>query len=143
MAGLVGELGELDTPEEVAAVQAKIEALPKLPGGAKDLPSQTLGADLVAELIADRLEDQYIQFLGMLGYVWIVAGEEAAERWYVSGGRPEALRPTNRAARRAAGKSNTGAATKTPRPVSSSGTRSLRKPAKPTNPATGRAGKTS
>jgi len=140
MGQLVGEIEQEYSTADMAAIKDKIEALPELPGGAKDFPTQMLGEALYSELRDAKLEDAYIQFVAYTAYIWIIAGEEMAERWYRSGGDPNSLSPANRAQRRAAGKTSTARATKTQPPVSSSGTRSPRKRAPNTSRAKGQAG---
>ncbi|RGC68420.1 hypothetical protein C5N14_13620 [Micromonospora sp. MW-13] len=124
LAQITGDVHTASTEEEMRAAVERIEALPELPGGPDlSLPERVLGP--VYQQMADAgVEDPYIQFCGQTGYIWIIGGEEAAERFWKSGGRPEALSPANRQERRAAGRSSTGAAGATRTPASTSGTRS-------------------
>lgn len=127
-----GAIHAAATPAEAQAAIDRVNALPELDGDLT-LAQRVLGA-VYEQLAADKVPHPYIEYCGATAYVWIIAGEEAAERYWTSGGRPEALSPTpaNRAERRAAGKTSTAAAATTRTPVSSSGTKSPRKSAKST-----------
>ncbi|MEV6297855.1 hypothetical protein AB0M02_00445 [Actinoplanes sp. NPDC051861] len=134
MAVATGQLHEASTEEEMQAVADRMGAIQQLPGD-MTLPEYTLGA-VYTEMVADGVEDPYIEYCGMTAYIWIIAGEDAAARWYQSGGRPEATGP-NRASRRAAartGETSSGAATGTRSRASTSGTTSRQKSAKPRKP---------
>lgn len=125
VASLAGEVHTAANEAEVKAAVAAVEALPELPGGqAVTLHERVLG-DVYQQMVADRVPDPYIQYCGATAYIWIIAGEEAAARYWTSGGRPEAWGPANRQERRATGrKTRTGGASATPSPASTSGTRS-------------------
>lgn len=127
LAEVTGEVHNASSEQEIQAAVDRIESLPQLPGDLS-LPERVLG-DVYPQMAADEVPDPYIQFAGQTGYIWIISGEEAAERYWTSGGRPEAPRPTNRQARRAqirarTGGSRTAEADATPPPASTSGTTS-------------------
>ncbi|MET0492920.1 MAG: hypothetical protein ABW000_07280 [Actinoplanes sp.] len=125
-----GEVSAASTDEELeeatGRAAARVEALPVL---ADDLTfEQRLLGPAYERMLADKVPDPYIQFCAQTAYIWIIAGEDAAARYWTSGGHPEkAAGPNNRAGRRAAAKTSTGAANVTPSPVSTSGTSSRRK----------------
>ncbi|GAA1395142.1 hypothetical protein ACFQZ4_24185 [Catellatospora coxensis] len=129
IAQTAGEVGSADTPEEMEAAaeraRERVAALPPLPGGEKPFDELMLGG-AYAEMLKNAVPDPYIQFCAQTAYWWIVGGEEAARRYWESGGRPEARGPGNRAqrraARRAAGGTSTAEAAETPSAASSSGT---------------------
>lgn len=130
VAQAAGELHSASTEEEMQAAVERVNALPELPGDLT-LPERVLG-EVHDQMVKDQVPDPYIQFCGQTAYIWIIAGEEAAERYWTSGGRPEAWSPApaNRAERRArarAGKTSTGAAAATQKRASTSGTTSPRK----------------
>ncbi|MDG4832431.1 hypothetical protein O7627_24430 [Solwaraspora sp. WMMD1047] len=126
MAIATGEITSASTPEEARAAVDRANALPELPGDLS-LPERVLG-DAYAQMVADGVPDQYIQICGSTAYLWIVADEDVARRYWEAGGRPESLRPeTNRADRRAAKKSSTGAASGARSPARTSGTSTRRK----------------
>lgn len=134
VAQVTGDVHTASTEEEMQAAVARIEALPELPGGRNlTLPEQVLG-EIYQQMTADGVPDPYIQFAGQTAYIWIIGGEDAAARYWTSGGRPEAWGPANRQARRAAGRTSTDAADATRTPASTSGTRSPK-----TSAGTGRA----
>ncbi|MEU5945140.1 hypothetical protein ABZ793_06205 [Micromonospora sp. NPDC047465] len=128
IAQLTGEIHTASTEQEMQAAVARIDALPELPGSDLSLPERVLG-DVYQQMMADAVPDPYIQFAGQTAYLWIIGGEEAAERYWTSGGRPEAWGPTNRKERRAAGRTSTDAGNGTRTPASTSGTRSPTKSA--------------
>lgn len=102
----------------------RIGRLPDLAGG-ESLWERLLGP-VYQQMMADDVEDPYIQFCAWTALLNIVHGEEAAQRFWEAGGRPEAPGPSNRAERRQAAKSagsSTAAAATTPPPTSTSGTR--------------------
>lgn len=128
LAETAGDIHGASTDEDMQAAvsraNARVEALPRLSG---DLSfEERLLGPAYAEMSANGVPDPYVQFCGQTAYVWIVAGEEAAERYWTSGGRPEAWRPTNRQDRRAqrTGRSSTAEAAETLTAGSTSGTRS-------------------
>jgi len=133
LATLTGEIHAASSEEEIQAAVDAIESLPELPGGKHvSLPERVLG-DVYGQMLADRLEDPYIQFCGQTAYIWIIAGEDAAKRYWESGGRPEAVSPANRQARRAQHRkaassptTSTAAANTTRSPGSGTGTSSRR-----------------
>lgn len=122
IAEAAGAVNEASTPEEMDAAVARVHALPTLPGDLT-LPERTLG-DVYQLMVADGVPDPYIIFCGNTAYVWIIGGEQSAEAYWTSGGRPEALGPGNRAQRRAAraGGTSTAAAAATRPQGSTSGT---------------------
>lgn len=127
LAEVTGEVHNASSEQEIQAAVARIEALPQLPGDLS-LPERVLG-DVYQQMAADQVPDPHIQFCGQTGYIWIIGGEDAAERYWTSGGRPEAQRPTNRQERRAqTGGNRTAGDGKTPPPASTSGTTSLPPP---------------
>jgi hypothetical protein len=121
VAELAGEITKASTAEEIQAVTARIDELPD--PDSRTMAQRTLG-DAYDRMTADGVSHAHIQYCGATAYAWIVGGEEAAERYWKSGGHPEAPRPANRQERRAAGRTSTAAAAATPRPGSTSGTRS-------------------
>lgn len=131
LAEVTGEVHNASSEQEIQAAVARIEALPQLPGDLS-LPERVLG-DVYQQMAADQVPDPHIQFCGQTGYIWIIGGEDAAERYWTTGGRPEAQRPTNRKERRAQNRARTGGNRtagdgKTPPPASTSGTTSLLPP---------------
>lgn len=130
LAQVTGEVHTASTEAEMQAAVDRIEALPELPGGPDlSLPERVLGP-VYQQMADDQVPDPYIQFAGQTAYIWIIGGEEAAERYWTSGGRPEALGPGNRAQRRAkTPKTSTGVANGTPSPASTSGTSTRQKSA--------------
>ena len=127
MAEAAGAVNEASTPEEMEAAVARVNALPNLPGDLT-LPERVLG-DVYGRMVADGVPDPYLTFCGNTAYVWIIGGEEAAEAYWTSGGRPEVLGPGNRAQRRAArtGGTSTAGAAETPSAASTSGTSSRKR----------------
>jgi hypothetical protein len=132
VAQAAGEVNDASTQAEVEAAVARVNALPELPGN-MSLPERTLGT-VYAVMVADGVEWPKVQFAGQTAYVWIIGGEEAAERYWTSGGHPEAQARPNREQRRAGAKAKkttnlpgTGAASGTRRQASTSGTSSPRK----------------
>ncbi|XTZ18192.1 DUF7426 family protein [Micromonospora echinospora] len=130
LAQITGDLHAASTETEMQAVVERIEALPQLPDGDKlSLPERVLG-DVYQQMADDQVPDPYIQFCGQTAYIWIIGGEEAAERYWTSGGRPEGRSPANRKERRAASKggssttTSTAGASTTPSPASGTGTNS-------------------
>ena len=136
VAQVAGEISAASSEEEIQAVAERAaeaaEELPPIPGGDRRPFEVLMLGDAHAQMLADAVPDPYIQFCARTAYLWIVAGEEAAERFWTSGGRPEAPSPANRAERRAlqrAGSStttSTGEARTTPSPGSGTGTNSRR-----------------
>lgn len=130
VAQATGQLDAASSEEEIRAAAERIEALPELPGGGEQTLAQRVLGEVYHQMVADKVPDPYVEYCGVTAYLWIVAGEEAAAKWWRSGGRPEALRPGNRADRRAAAKtggSRTAGAGKTRSAASTSGTRSRMK----------------
>lgn len=114
------------TKEQRAATFDRISNLPNLPGFEQEWTFQQhlLGA-VYDELVADGVEGPFIDYCAWTVLTWIVHGEEAAQAFWESGGRPEARRPSNRAERRAAERTagtSTDEATTTPSADSTSGT---------------------
>jgi hypothetical protein len=126
MAIATGEITQASTEPEIQAAVERVNAVPQLPGDLS-LAERVLG-EVYDQMAADAVPDPYIQYCAMTAYVWIISDEETAARWWQSGGRPEALRPGNRAERRKAktGGSRTARAAATPPAASTSGTKSRR-----------------
>ena len=105
---------------------ARFKSMPDLPG---DLSfEERLLGTAYAEMMADRVPDPHVKFCAQTAFYWIVGGEETAERYWKSGGHPEAPGPRNRAERRAQqSKTITDADTATRSPGSTSGTSSRRR----------------
>ncbi|MEK8108655.1 hypothetical protein NKG94_34470 [Micromonospora sp. M12] len=82
--------------------------------------------DTYQQMIADGVSGRWIQHAGMTTITWLAAGDETAEMYWASAGRPEAPAP-NRAQRRGGASTSTGAANKTRSPASTSGTSSRRR----------------
>ncbi|ROO51079.1 hypothetical protein EDC02_5943 [Micromonospora sp. Llam0] len=142
VAQTTGTISEDSTEDELREAAAAIEALPDLPGDKHLTLSQRMLGTAYAAMVADGVADPYIEYCGMCAYFYVLGGDQAAARWWRSGGRPEALRPAaNRAQRRdqakkaakkaapSTGGSRTAAATGTRKPASTSGTKSPRKSA--------------
>jgi len=111
---------EQELTEATEKAASRIAALPVLPGDIT-FEERILGS-AYHELVKDKVPDPYVQFCAQTGYVWIIGGEEAAQRYWEAGGRPEARGPSNRASRRAAArKTSTAAANATPSPASTPG----------------------
>lgn len=134
VAQTTGTINDESSEEELKEAAAAIEALPDLPGGKHLTLSQRVLGSAYDQMVADKVPDAVVEYCGMTVYFYILGGEQAASRWWRSGGRPEAPRPGNRAQKRAAkkatGGSRTAAATGTRKPASTSGTKSPRKSAK-------------
>lgn len=134
MAQSAGEVTAATSDEELRAAGeravARAKNLPTLPGGKDVTFEERMLGDTYAEMIADDVPDPYVLFCAQTAYIWIIGGEVAAERYWTSGGRPEARGPVpNRADRRRAaraGATSTAAADATPSPASTSGTTSRR-----------------
>ncbi|XVU25811.1 DUF7426 family protein [Actinoplanes sp. CA-054009] len=127
-AELAGQVHAASTADEVDAAVQAAKALPAAPGEkGLTMHERTLGTAYQL-LLDDEVPDPYIQFCGETAYVWIVAGEEQAARYWTSGGRSgEGRGPGNRAARRSAQKTGGAAANATPSPGSTSGTKPRRR----------------
>lgn len=127
-----GRIQAASTEAEVREAVERVNALPEL-DSALSLGQKVLGT-AYAQMMGDGVAHPYIQVCAGTAYVWIVAGEDQAEQYWRSGGRPNPPGPANREQRRAAAKSggtSGGAAGKTRTPASGSGTRSPRKSAQP------------
>ncbi|WKU03756.1 hypothetical protein [Micromonospora sp. HUAS LYJ1] len=125
LAEVTGEVHRASSDAEMQAAVARIERMPQLPGDLS-LPERVLG-DVYQQMVDDKIKDPYIQFCGQAAYIWIIGGEEAAERYWTSGGHPEAPGPANRQERRAqqrTGGTRTGGGGETQSLASTSGTRS-------------------
>ncbi|MBG0560728.1 DUF7426 family protein [Actinoplanes aureus] len=134
MAVLTGELHGASSEQEMRAAAERLADTAQLPGDVT--VAQYLLGDVYDQMVADGVEDAYIEFCGMTAYFQTIAGTEAAIRFYQSGGRPEAAGP-NRAARRAAsrtGETSTAAATGTRSRANTSGTTSRPTSARPKKP---------
>jgi hypothetical protein len=81
---------------------------------------QIILGDAYHRMMADHVAWPKIKFAGTTALIWATHGDEAAEHYWASGGRPEASRPDNRAARRAS--TTTATAGSTTPPNSTSGT---------------------
>lgn len=117
-------LSETSTDEDMQAAVARVEALPQSKPGDPTMPQRTLGT-AYDEMVAAGVKDAYITFAGATAFAWILGGEEHAERYWTSGGNPKALRPTNRAERRATANTRTTSTAKAggaTSPASTSGT---------------------
>lgn len=123
LAQVTGDVHTASTEAEMQAAVDRIEALPELPGGPDvSLPERVLGP-VYQQMANDQIPDAYIQFAGQTAYLWIIGGEDAAARYWTSGGRPEAPGPGNRAQRRAKTPTpSTAVASGTRPPASTSGT---------------------
>lgn len=88
-----------------------------------DLYRQVLGP-VYQQLVDDGVAPKEVQFVGTTALIWVVYGDEIAERYWESGGHPEAPGPDNRAQRRAS--TSTAGATTTRTAGSTSGTSSQR-----------------
>lgn len=111
------------TDDELQAAADQVAALPELPGN-MTFPERLLGT-AYKQMIENKVEDPYVQFCAQTTLLWIVGGEDMAERFWKAGGHPEARGPDNRASRRAnARKTSTAAAAATNSPGSTSGTSS-------------------
>lgn len=128
VAAVAGEVNAAAGTEEIQAAVQAVEALPELPGGRNITLQERVLGDVYQQMVGDAVPDPYIQFCGATAYLWIIAGEDAAQRYWTSGGRPEAPGPANRAERRATGqKTRTAGAAATPSPASTSGTTTRRR----------------
>lgn len=105
------EAGEA-APQEVD-VPADIERVLEAAHG-RDLQREALG-DTLDELIADGVSQVRINHLAQTVVLWTVAGRPQAEEYFNSGGKAV---PPNRAARRTATRTRTGAANTTRKPAS-------------------------
>jgi hypothetical protein len=118
---MAGGLDSASTDEEIQAAAELAVDLPPLPGE-MTFHERLLGV-VYQQMMANQVPDPYIQFCASVAYIWIVGGEDMAERYWRAGGRPEARGPDNRADRRAATrKTSMGEASATPTPASTSGT---------------------
>lgn len=123
IADLSGTSEEDLSDNELNEAADAVSELPALPGRMSF--TQRLLGDVYADMVADKVPDPYIHFCAQTVYMWIIGGEELAQRFWEAGGRPEAAGPGNRAQRRANDrKTSTAAATATPSPGSTSGTSS-------------------
>ncbi|OKI47236.1 DUF7426 family protein [Micromonospora sp. CB01531] len=114
------ELDDTATGDQLQATAEQVSKLPPLPGN-RTMPEHLLGP-VYRQMMTDGVEDPYIEFCAMTVFFWIVGGEAMAERYWRSGGRPEARGPDNRASRRAnAQRTGTAGASATPTPASTSG----------------------
>lgn len=86
-----------------------------------------IGKHLHQALVDDGVDGHRIAIITSTVMIWVTAGDDAAERFWRSGGRPEPQGPKNRAQRRETRSGNTGAASTTSTPASGSGTTSRRK----------------
>lgn len=85
----------------------------------RDLITQALGDDLYAELVEEGLTYEHLKMFGFYSLFHAVFGPEKAEAYWNSGGKAPA---PNRAARRTATRTRTGAATTTRKRASRTGT---------------------
>lgn len=124
-----GAIQAADSPAEVQAAVDRVNKLPELDGDLS-LAQRVLGS-VYDELVADKVPHPYVEYCGATAFAWIVAGEDAAARYWASGGRPEAGSPANRKERRAATqKTSTGGVSETSSRASTSGTSSRTRSAK-------------
>lgn len=128
IAQAAGAMHSAETTDEIRDAVGRLQALPELDGDLT-LPQRVLGP-VYDQMVADEVPFPHIEVCGETAYVWIINGEDAALRYWTSGGRPEARGPDNRAARRAARSTGTGGAGTTRSRTSTSGTTS--RPKKPT-----------
>lgn len=148
--GGIAGLDDNATDDDVRNVVARLDEL-KMPAGMEDKSlSEIVLGSAYAQMAADGVPDQLIEFCGTTAYLWIALGDEVATRWWQSGGsRPEAARPANnRAEKRAASKAKgTGAtstaAASTTRSRASTTTTSTPKKSSPATAAKRSRGKTS
>lgn len=116
-----GNAREAKTDTEMAAAAERAEAVALAdPNNDLTLEQQVLGGTY-DQLVADDVDHVRIKFLARTAYIWIVADEAAALRYWNSGGHPEAEAP-NRQERRAS--RSTGGAASTRQRGSTSGTTS-------------------
>lgn len=132
IAQVAGEVSDASTEEELREAseraRARVDELPPLPGADKlSFEQIMLGVSLHTQMLTDAVPDPYILFCAHTAYIWVVGGEAAAERFWTSGGRPEARGPANRAERRASAKTSTGRADETRPQDSTSGTTTRRR----------------
>lgn len=141
VADMAGSAADDSSPEEQAAAAGRAAELPNLPGN-MSFTERLLG-DVYGRMMADQVPDPYIKFCATTVYIWIVAGEDTAARFWQAGGQsPEASGPANRAERRAAQRTSTAAVNGTRSPGSGSGTSSRKRSARRGRPA-GSPGRTS
>ncbi|NIL56711.1 DUF7426 family protein [Salinispora arenicola] len=131
VAQMVGAINDASSPDEVQAAVDALNRLPELETGLT-LAQRVMGSAYDV-MMADGVPHTAIQHCAGTVYAWIVGGERAAERYWMSGGRPEASGPGNRAQRRQANRNGTGGnrtaeADTTQPPASGSGTTSLPTP---------------
>ncbi|MBM0275321.1 DUF7426 family protein [Micromonospora tarensis] len=121
----VGEDG--DTAAAQRAVDG-INRIPLPPGVDEGTPLHVavLG-DTYQRMLDDGVSGRWIQHAGMTTIAWLAAGDEVAEMYWASAGRPEAPAPNREQRRRGGASSSTGAANKTRSPASTSGTSSRRR----------------
>ncbi len=123
-----GEIHAASSAEDIEAALRRVAELPELPESEGKTFEQLVLGSVHAAMLADHVPDPYVQFSARTAYIWILADEETAKRWWQSGGNPEALRPGNRAERRAVTRGrSTAAAGTTKSRTSTSGTKSPRK----------------
>jgi hypothetical protein len=133
MAEAAGRIHSSSTADEMQKIIDLIEEeIPDLAVDTKTMAQRVLG-DTYAQMVADGVDHFHIQFCGATAYAWIVGGEEAAERYWKSGGRAgEAPGPANRQERRAAGRTSTASGNATRSRASTRTTKSPSKSPKPT-----------
>jgi hypothetical protein len=124
MAEAAGGLSDAADETQVQESMQRLKDLPEHQPGDATFPELMLGG-ACQQMVQDEIPDPYIGFAAQTAFVWIVSGEEAAARFWQSGGRPEAPRPDNRAQRRM---TSTDAAARTRTPGSASGTSTRRSP---------------
>lgn len=126
VAELAGSVASDATADEAQEAAGRAADLPDLPGNLS-FTERLLGGSY-QEMVDRGVPDPYVQFAAQTAYLWIVAGEDTAARFWQAGGRrPESEGPGNRAQRRAATSTSTGAATTTRPPASTSGTSSRKR----------------
>lgn len=120
LAQAAGVLRAAESDTELAAAMERVGELPDLPDDLT-MPQRVLGP-LWQQLVDAGVDHVSIRHVALTAFAWVVADEDAARRYWDSGGHPERLAP-NRASRRS---TSTGAESTTPNRGSSSGTTSHR-----------------
>jgi hypothetical protein len=88
-----GELTQATTDEELREVgeraASRAATMPSIPDPELSFEEQLLGP-AYAEMLADNVPDDYLVFCARTIFIKLAYGEEYAERWWRSGGHPEA-----------------------------------------------------
>jgi hypothetical protein len=123
-AAKIGNDGDADRATRALEGLGKLPPPPGVDPGTP-LHVAVLG-DTYQQMLDDGVSGRWIQHAGMTVIAWLAAGDETAEMYWASAGRPEGMAP-NRAARRRGGAStSTGGANGTRSRASTSGTTSRR-----------------